>query len=53
MTDLRMAHTADLTAAELSAARDLLLAAFDGDFGEQDWDHALAVCTPRSGRTAR
>jgi aminoglycoside 2'-N-acetyltransferase I len=41
VTELWMAHTADLTAAELSAARDLLLAAFDGDFGEQDWDHAL------------
>jgi aminoglycoside 2'-N-acetyltransferase I len=38
---LRTAHTAELAAAELAAARDLLDAAFDGDFGDEDWEHAL------------
>ncbi|WP_333773057.1 GNAT family N-acetyltransferase [Streptomyces sp. IBSBF 3136] len=38
---LRTAHTADLDPAELRAARALLDAAFDGDFGDQDWDHGL------------
>lgn len=38
---LRTAHTADLTAAEIVAARDLLDAAFDGGFSGEDWDHAL------------
>ncbi|MCT7356135.1 GNAT family N-acetyltransferase [Streptomyces sp. 15-116A] len=40
-TRLRTAHTADLTPAELDAVRALLTDAFDGDFGEEDWDHAL------------
>ncbi|GGY44306.1 GNAT family N-acetyltransferase [Streptomyces djakartensis] len=35
------AHTADLTHAELRAARGLLDAAFDGDFSDEDWDHGL------------
>jgi aminoglycoside 2'-N-acetyltransferase I len=34
-------HTADLTDAELSAVRHLLDEAFDGDFGDHDWRHAL------------
>ncbi|MDQ0932915.1 GNAT family N-acetyltransferase [Streptomyces turgidiscabies] len=38
---LRTAHTADLTSAELAAARGLLDAAFDGDFSDADWEHAL------------
>ncbi|GAA3905200.1 GNAT family N-acetyltransferase [Streptomyces lacrimifluminis] len=38
---LRTAHTADLTRAELAAARDLLGAAFDGGFSGEDWEHAL------------
>ncbi|KDN73700.1 aminoglycoside 2'-N-acetyltransferase [Streptomyces olindensis] len=38
---LRTAHTADLAPAELDAVRALLDAAFDGDFGDDDWDHGL------------
>ncbi|CAM5311340.1 GNAT family N-acetyltransferase OS=Streptomyces alboniger OX=132473 GN=CP975_25375 PE=4 SV=1 [Streptomyces alboniger] len=41
MTTLRTAHTSELTAAELRAARSLLDEAFDGDFGDHDWDHGL------------
>ncbi|GAB2875443.1 aminoglycoside N-acetyltransferase AAC(2')-Ic [Streptomyces deserti] len=40
-TRLRTAHTADLSPAELRAVRALLDAAFDGDFGDEDWDHGL------------
>ncbi|MFH8395108.1 GNAT family N-acetyltransferase [Streptomyces sp. NPDC018036] len=40
-TRLRIAHTADLESAELRAARTLLEDAFDGDFRDEDWDHAL------------
>lgn len=40
MADLRIAHTADLDARTLRAARDLLQDVFD-DLSEQDWDHAL------------
>ncbi|MGW0494510.1 GNAT family N-acetyltransferase [Streptomyces sp. NPDC003007] len=40
-TRARTAHTADLTPAELDAVRGLLDAAFDGDFGDEDWDHGL------------
>lgn len=38
---LRTAHTADLDPADLRAARALLDEAFDGDFGDQDWEHGL------------
>ncbi|MGW0536470.1 GNAT family N-acetyltransferase [Streptomyces sp. NPDC003032] len=38
---LRTSHTSDLTTADLRAARALLDEAFDGDFGDQDWDHGL------------
>ncbi|MBD0839999.1 GNAT family N-acetyltransferase [Streptomyces sp. TRM68416] len=38
---LRTAHTADLTRAELDAVRDLLVDAFDGDFSDEDWEHGL------------
>ncbi|MFF3373197.1 GNAT family N-acetyltransferase [Streptomyces sp. NPDC002680] len=38
---LRTAHTADLAPAELAAARDLMDAAFDGGFADEDWEHAL------------
>ncbi|WP_151483419.1 GNAT family N-acetyltransferase [Streptomyces albicerus] len=38
---LRTAHTADLTPAELRAARTLLDDAFEGDFDDEDWDHGL------------
>ncbi|MFC3575403.1 GNAT family N-acetyltransferase [Streptomyces yaanensis] len=40
-TRLRTAHTADLTPADLRAARTLLDGAFEGDFGNQDWEHGL------------
>ncbi|MGW3729075.1 GNAT family N-acetyltransferase, partial [Streptomyces sp. NPDC000851] len=36
-----IAHTADLTPADLRAARALLDAAFDGDFTDEDWEHGL------------
>jgi aminoglycoside 2'-N-acetyltransferase I len=41
MSDVRTAHTADLDAGTLKAARALLDGCFDGDFSEEDWDHAL------------
>jgi aminoglycoside 2'-N-acetyltransferase I len=36
-----VAHTADLDAASLTAARSMLDAAFDGDFADDDWEHSL------------
>lgn len=41
MADVRTAHTADLDAGTLAAARALLQEAFDGEFGEEDWEHAI------------
>ncbi|MES1206647.1 MAG: GNAT family N-acetyltransferase [Pseudomonadota bacterium] len=41
MLDLRVAHTGDLDAAELRAARALLYDVFAGDMTEADWEHAL------------
>ncbi|MFF5128904.1 GNAT family N-acetyltransferase [Streptomyces syringium] len=41
MTDVRTAHTADLTDAELTAIRTLLDDAFEGDFSDDDWDHTV------------
>ncbi|MDT0308675.1 GNAT family N-acetyltransferase [Streptomyces sp. DSM 44917] len=41
MTEVRTAHTADLDAATLTAARVLLDEVFEGDLSDQDWDHAL------------
>lgn len=38
---LRTAHTADLTPAELRAVRVLLHDAFDGEFGDEDFEHGL------------
>ncbi|MFG3010811.1 GNAT family N-acetyltransferase [Streptomyces cinerochromogenes] len=38
---LRLAHTADLDAAELRRIRALLDDAFDGDFSDEDWEHGL------------
>jgi aminoglycoside 2'-N-acetyltransferase I len=38
---MRTAHTADVDAATLAAARMLLDEAFAGDFGGDDWDHTL------------
>ncbi|MFG2890676.1 GNAT family N-acetyltransferase [Streptomyces sp. NPDC048248] len=40
MTEVRIAHTADLDAAGLDAARALLYDVFD-DMTAEDWDHAL------------
>ena len=41
MTDFRVAHTSDLDEGTLRGARALLDAAFDGEFGDHDWDHSL------------
>ncbi|MEU6757277.1 GNAT family N-acetyltransferase [Streptomyces sp. NPDC046685] len=38
---IRTAHTAELTGQELREIRGLLDAAFDGDFSEEDFEHAL------------
>ncbi|MFE0516892.1 GNAT family N-acetyltransferase [Streptomyces sp. NPDC058964] len=38
---LRTAHTADLAPDELRAVRALLDRAFDGDFGDEDFEHGL------------
>ena len=38
---LIVAHTGQLDAATLSSARTLLDEAFDGGFGDADWEHAL------------
>jgi aminoglycoside 2'-N-acetyltransferase I len=38
---IRTAHTADLDAATLAAARDLLVEVFEGDLTTHDWEHAL------------
>lgn len=41
MADVRTVHTADLTGSVREAIRELLDAAFDGDFGDDDWEHTL------------
>jgi aminoglycoside 2'-N-acetyltransferase I len=41
MADVRTAHTAELDAATLDAARALLEAVFEGELTEHDWEHAL------------
>jgi aminoglycoside 2'-N-acetyltransferase I len=41
MTDVQVAHTADLDAATLEQARALLDAVFEGELDEHDWEHAL------------
>ena len=41
MAEVRTAHTADLDAATLAAARALMDDAFGDDFEEADWEHAL------------
>ena len=38
---MRTAHTAELDPATLAAVRALLEEAFDGDFGDDDWEHVL------------
>jgi aminoglycoside 2'-N-acetyltransferase I len=41
MAETHTAHTADLDAATLRAIRALMDRAFEGDFDDHDWDHAL------------
>ncbi len=41
MTELRIAHTAELDGATLQAGRALLADVFEGDFEDADWEHAL------------
>jgi aminoglycoside 2'-N-acetyltransferase I len=41
VTDVVTVHTADLGADTRSAARALLNDAFEGDFNDHDWEHAL------------
>lgn len=38
---LRAAHTYQLSSLELAEIRALMDDAFDGDFGDEDWDHSL------------
>jgi hypothetical protein len=38
---VQRAHTADLNAAERARIRTFLDEAFDGDFTDDDWEHAL------------
>ncbi|MFE1904726.1 GNAT family N-acetyltransferase [Streptomyces gardneri] len=38
---LRIAPTHELGAGRLRSVREMLDSAFDGDFGEDDWDHTL------------
>jgi len=39
-------HTAELDDAELAAVRALCGQAFEGDFSDDDWEHAVARPTP-------
>jgi aminoglycoside 2'-N-acetyltransferase I len=41
VTDVRTAHTADLDAGTLRAARALLDAVFEGEMTDEDWEHSL------------
>jgi aminoglycoside 2'-N-acetyltransferase I len=41
MVQVRTAHTADVDPATLAAARALLEQAFEGEFSNDDWEHAL------------
>lgn len=41
MIEIRTVHTSALTGEERRALRELLDAAFDGDFTDEDFDHAL------------
>ncbi|MCX5194170.1 GNAT family N-acetyltransferase [Streptomyces sp. NBC_00249] len=50
---VRTAHTAELAAGELRAIRELLDAAFGGEFSDEDFEHALGgmhVLVERDGR---
>lgn len=37
----RLVHTADLDLETIDGARRMLVGAFDGDFSDDDWEHAL------------
>ncbi|HET6949127.1 MAG TPA: GNAT family N-acetyltransferase [Acidimicrobiales bacterium] len=41
MPQIRIVRTDDLSAAELDDVRALLVAGFDGNFSDDDWQHAL------------
>jgi aminoglycoside 2'-N-acetyltransferase I len=41
MSNVQLAHTADLDPADLRAARAMLVDVFDGDFVDADWEHSL------------
>jgi aminoglycoside 2'-N-acetyltransferase I len=41
MVALDTVHTADMSAGALRAARELLDEAFEGEFGDDDWEHCL------------
>jgi len=41
VSDIRLAHTADLDRFTLDAARVLLDTVFEGEFTDDDWDHSL------------
>ena len=41
MTELTLAHTSLLEPATLQAVRAMIVEAFDGGFGDHDWDHSL------------
>jgi aminoglycoside 2'-N-acetyltransferase I len=41
MTELLVAHTGDLDPATLERAHAMLVAAFEGDFAADDWEHSL------------
>lgn len=41
MTEVRTAHTVDLDASTLDAARALVEEVFEGDVSEHDWEHGL------------
>ena len=41
MTELVLAHTSQLPAEVLGAVRAMVDRAFDGQFGDHDWDHSL------------
>ena len=39
--DVTLLHTAQLSPDQLAAIRAMLDAAYDGEFADEDWDHAL------------
>ena len=49
MAELQTAHTAELDAATLTAARALLYDVFD-DMTDHDWEQPWAECTPWCGK---